>query len=294
MNDLRGKRALVTGASAGIGYVTSRELARMGADVVMHVRDEGRGEAARAQIARETGSENTDLLVSDFTDLFSVCGIANDFARRYDNLDILVLNAAAIFPQRAISEHGNELTFQVNHLAHFMLWRVLQPMLWASRPSRIVHVSSDAHYAARRGICFDDLTCADRWSPFAAYAHSKLANIMFCLAQSRKIRSRGVTSNVVHPGLVRTKLATDAYGRFGGPVLDRLTPVMARTPESGADTVVWLAASPAVEGVTGTYFHNRRPHRSSAASIDEEAQARLWSISVDLAGCGCLKCPQSE
>ncbi len=293
MYDLRGKRALVTGASSGIGFVTAQELARMGADVVVHARNEDRGQAACTRIAEETGNGRTELLTADFEDLFSVCNIANEFARRYDRLDILVLNAGALYPERRISEHGNELTFQVNHLAHFMLWRVLQPMLWASKPSRVVHVSSDSHFVARRGLHLDDLAFEHDWSPFAAYAHSKLASIMFCYAQARKLRPMGVTANVVHPGLVRTPLGTDGYGKHGGP-LGKLTPLLARSPEAGADTVVWLAASPQVEGVTGTYFHNRRPHRSSAASKDEKAQASLWKASVELAGCGCLKCPQAD
>ncbi len=292
MSTMKGKRVLVTGASNGIGLATARELARMGADVVVHARHRERGEAAREHVAAETGSEQTELLTADFTDLFSVCEAANRFVKQYDRLDVLVLNAGTIFPERRISEHGNELTFQVNHLAHFMLWRVLQPLLWASKPSRIVHVSSDSHLAAREGIRFDDLTMAEGWSPFGAYAHSKLANIMSCYAQARKLRPMGITSNVVHPGLVRSGFGAEGYGFFGRAVKAILP--LARTPEQGADTVVWLASSPEVADVTGGYFYKRRTHRSSRVSYDQEAQARLWEASVDLAGCNHLRCPQCD
>lgn len=291
MHGLRFKRALVTGATSGIGFATALELARMGADVVVHARTQRRGEAARALIAEETGTDRVEVLVADFTDLFAVCAAANEYVRRYDRLDMLVLNAAVVNPQRLISEHGHELTFQVNHLAHFMLWRVLQPLMWASSPSRVVHVSSDAHYAASRGIRFDDPTLRDRWSPFAAYAHSKLAGIMWCYEQSRRLAPMGVTCNAVHPGLVRTGLAVNRFGTLG-QVMGALSPLMARSVQDAAEAVVWLAASPDVEGVTGGYFYNGRHHRSSAASRDELAQARLWELSRELSGCGCLTCPQ--
>lgn len=291
MDGVRSKRALVTGATSGIGFVTACELARMGAEVVVHARTEPKGEAACARIAENTGAERVDMLTADFTDLFAVCSAAREFVRRYDRLDILVLNAAAIHPARQVSEHGNELTFQVNHLAHFMLWRVLQPLLWASSPSRVVHVSSDAHYAARRGVHFADLTLEHRWSPFGAYAHSKLAGLMWCYEQARRLAPMGVACNAVHPGLTRSGLGDggyDTWSRMAGA----LSPLTARSLDAAADSVVWLATSAEVEGVTGGYFFNRRRHRSSAASRDENAQARLWELSRDLSGCGCLTCPQ--
>lgn len=285
MTDMRGKRVLVTGASSGIGFEAARDLARMGADVVMLVRNEERGEAARSRIATQTGSTRTELLLSDFADLESVCSAAAEYVRRYDRLDVLLANAGAIHAHRQITEHGNELTFQVNHLAHFLLCSLLEPFLLASAPSRVVTVSSDSHWAAWRGMRFGDLTYERGWNPFAAYAHSKLANIMFCYEHTRRLEGTGVTSTVAHPGLVRTRFGHEGYGRFG-TLIELLSPVIAATPKQGADTLVWLASSSEVEGESGTYFFRRRSHRSSPVSHRVDAQRRLWEISETLTGTG--------
>ena len=282
--DLSGKRILVTGASSGIGLAASLEFARAGADVVMHVRDRSRGEAARERIAAETGSERTELLLADFADLGAVASAAEEYARRYDRLDVLAANAGAIMPDHVITEHGNELTFQVNHLAHFLLCRILEPILVASGPARVVTVSSDSHQAAWRGIRFEDPAFRRGWRSFPAYAHSKLANIMFCYEHARRLFRTGVTSTVMHPGFVYTHFGADAYGRLN-PLINKVVyPTIGRTPERGADTLVWLATSPEVEGATGAYFQDRRMHHSSRASMDLEAQRRLWEMSEELTG----------
>jgi len=281
MRGMVGERALITGASSGIGYVAARELARMGADVVMLVRSPERGEEARNSIAEETGSERIELLVADLADLSSVCSAAEEYVRRHDRLDVLIANAGAIYPQRRITSHGNEMTFQVNHLAHFLLCSILEPQLCASAPARVVTVSSDAHYAAWRGIRFGDLTFERGWRPFSVYAHSKLANIMFCHEHARRMKGTGVTSTVMHPGRVKSGFGSEGYGLLGG-IVGRASELIARAPEQGADTIVWLASSTEVDGASGAYFFKRRPHRSSPVSLNKEAQHRLWEVSEEL------------
>lgn len=283
MDGMAGKRILITGASSGIGLAAAIGLARDGAQVLMHVRDEARGEAARRLVSAATGNERTDLLVADFADLDAVRRMAGECLRRYDRINVLVANAGAIHPQRRITAQGNELTFQVNHLAHFLLCSELEPLLIASAPSRVISVSSDAHWAAWRGLRLRDPNFERGWSPFGTYAHSKLANIMFCYEHARRLSGTGVASTVMHPGLVHSGFGAAGYGVFGS-LIHRISPVIAATPEEGADTIVWLASSAEIEGVSGAYFHHRRPRRSAPASCNMAAQRSLWELSERLTG----------
>jgi NAD(P)-dependent dehydrogenase (short-subunit alcohol dehydrogenase family) len=282
---MAGKRVLITGASSGIGLAAATGLARMGAEVLMHVRDEGRGEAARRLIVDTTGNERTALLLADFADLDAVRRMAEECLQRYDRIDVLVANAGAIYPERRVTAQGNELTFQVNHVAHFLLCNELEPLLAAAAPSRVISVSSDAHWAAWRGLRLSDLDFERGWSPFAAYAHSKLANIMFCYEHARRLSGTGITSTVMHPGIVHSGFGAAGYGAFGS-LIHRLSPLIAATPEEGADTIVWLASSAEVEGVSGEYHYHRRPRRSSPASRDVAAQKGLWELSERLTRAG--------
>lgn len=280
MGDMTGKRVLITGASNGIGLAAATELARRGAEIVMHARDAGRGERAQRAVAEAAGSERTSLILADFADFDDVRRMAAECLRRFDRLDVFVANAGAIHPERVVTPQGNELTFQVNHLAHFLLCDRLQPLLADSAPARVVTVSSDAHRAAWRGLRLDDLNLQRGWSPFGAYAQSKLANIMFCYEHARRVAGTGVTSTVMHPGLVHSGFGAAGYGLFG-TFIHRVSPMVAATPDQGADTLVWLASSYDVEGVSGEYFYRRRPHRSSRPSHDVAAQAALWDASEE-------------
>ncbi len=278
---MAGSRVLITGASSGIGLVAATELAAAGAHVVMMVRSRARGEAAQEAIAGHVRTASTELLVADLSDLASVRRAARDFLGKHDRLDVLIANAGAIYPERTLTVDGNEATFQVNHLAHFLLCRMLEPALAAATSARVVTVSSDAHRAALRGIRFDDLTFERGWSSFGAYAHSKLANIMFCYEHAGQLAGAGISSNVMHPGLVRTGFGSRGYGSFGR-LIGWLSPAIAGTAKDGADTLVWLASADAVRDVSGVYYHRRRPHRSSGVSLDVEAQKRLWDVSERL------------
>jgi len=278
-----GKTVLVTGANSGVGFVAAQELAAAGAHVVMLVRDRKRGGSARAQIDAAAPGASTELLLADLADFSAVRRAAGELLATHASLDVLVANAGAIYPQRAVTVDGNEATFQVNHLSHFLLCALLEPALASAAPSRVVTVSSDAHYAAWTGIRFHDPGFERGWGPFTAYAHSKLANIMFCYEHARRLAGTGITSNVMHPGLIRTGFGRRGYGWYGR-FIERLSPVVAGTAEEGADTLVWLATAPELASASGSYFYRRRPHRSSPASRSVKAQRRLWDLSEALTG----------
>jgi retinol dehydrogenase 12 len=275
------QRVLVTGASGGIGLVVATELARSGAQVIVHARDPQRGASALAHITRQVPGALTELLITDFEDLSAVSSAAQSLLLAGAPLDVFVANAGAIYPKRMVTIDGNEATFQVNHLAHFLLARLLAPLLSDAPAARVITVTSDAHWAAWRGIDFEDLAFERHWSPFRAYARTKLANILFCREHASRLTGTAITSNAVHPGLVRSGFGSAGYGPYGR-FIGAVSPVVAHTPEEGADSIVWLANSPQVEGVSGTYFFHRRPHRSSPAAQDPSAQRKLWEASEQL------------
>ncbi|GAC1550211.1 MAG: SDR family oxidoreductase [Herpetosiphon sp.] len=275
--NMHGKVCLVTGATSGIGEVTARELARMGATVIIVGRNQARTEAMVASISQSTGNNNVEYLLADLSVQRQVHQLAEQFKDRYSRLDVLVNNAGGIIPRRTLTEDGLELTFAVNHLAYFLLTELLLDVLKASAPARIVNVSSDAHRTGH--IAFDDLQAAQNYGSFRAYSQSKLANVLFTYELARRLEGTGVTANCLHPGVVRTKFG-QAGGWFG-TALKVVGPFL-RTPEKGAQTSIYLATSPAVEGVTGKYFSDSRPKQTNAESVDEQVAKRLWDVSNDL------------
>ena len=275
MSTMRGKRCLVTGATAGIGRETARALARQGAGVVLVARDRARGEAVLAELAALGGGE-PELLVGDLALQRDVRRIAGEFLRRHARLDVLVNNAGAIFAERELTAEGVERTFAVNHLAYFLLTGLLRPALEAAPSARVVSVSSDAHRAARR-FDFDDVQGERRYIAFGAYAQSKLANILFTYELARRLAGTRVTANCLHPGVIRSGFGRNNRG-LTGFLFAVGAPFMA-SPARGAATTIYLASSPDVEGVTGRYFRRRRPARSSSASNDPDAARRLWELS---------------
>lgn len=273
---------VVTGASRGIGYSAARALARAGARVVALSRDAERTKAAADRIERATGSQ-VDVVVADFSEFEQVRRAAADILSRYERIDVLVNNAGAIYERRTLTVDGFETTLQVDHMAPFLLTRLLQPGLAVGAPSRVVTVSSDAHLFAYRGFDFDDPGLENGWGPLRAYAQAKLANIMFATELARRWAPLSVTSNSVHPGTVRTGFAETDWSHT--PAWRRLALVgMALSADEGADTVVYLASSPDVEGATGLYYHKRRPKLPSHWARDAETQRRLWDWTSEAVG----------
>jgi retinol dehydrogenase-14 len=278
---ISGKTVLVTGATSGIGLEASAKLAGMGAELVLVGRDRTRGEAAVAAVKRRSGSRAVTLMRCDFTSLTRIRALAADVVTSRPKLHILVNNAGSVSARRAVTEDGIERTFAVNHLAPFLLTNLLLDLLRRSAPARVVTVASAAH---RQGdIPFDDLQFeSDRYGIMRAYARSKLANVLFTAELARRLAGTGVTANCLHPGAVATNIWSHApwYSR---PLL-AVAKVFMISAEQGADAIVYLAASPEVEGLTGGYYEGNRRVLPSAIARDEAIAMRLWERSAALVG----------
>jgi NAD(P)-dependent dehydrogenase (short-subunit alcohol dehydrogenase family) len=277
---LHGKVHLVTGATSGIGKVTARELARHGATVVVVGRNPERCAATVAQIQAETGNKNVEALRANLSVQQEIHALAKQFLERYPRLDVLINNAGAVMFERQESADGIELTFALNHLAYFLLTSLLLDRLKASAPARIVNVSSAAHL--RVALDFDDLQNQRRYRGFHVYSQSKLANLFFTYELARQLEGTGVTVNALHPGVVATNFGSDNGWR--GSLLRVFFKLFGISPEEGARTIIYLATSPEVEGVTGKYFVKEKMVASSAVSYDTAAAERLWRVSAELTG----------
>jgi len=269
------KICLVTGANSGIGKVTAKDLAAGGATVIMACRNRDKGEAARGEIVRETRNENVDLMIADFSDLSQIRRLAAEVKAKYPRLHVLVNNAGSHYSKRTVTVDGYEATFAVNHLGYFLLTVELLDLLKSTAFARVVNVSSEAHRSAR--INLDNLNLENGYSGWKAYGKSKLANVLFTYELARRLKGTGVTANCMHPGVVGTNLFNHVGG-LAGKIVRLFTPFM-RTPEKGADTVIWLASSPEVEGITGKYFVDRKEQTTNPQSYDTAVAARLWEIS---------------
>jgi len=277
---MRGKVCLVTGATSGIGYVTARALAEMGATVVAVGRNREKGEAIVADIKRRSGSDTVAFMRADLSSQASIRALATTFTDQYDRLHVLANNAGGIFATRETTVDGIEMTFALDHLAPFLLTELLLPTLKASAPARVVTVSSSAQAFGK--INFDDLQGAKRYSAWRAYNQAKLANVLFTYELARRLAGTGVTATCLHPGLVAT-----GFAQNNGDLTQRLIKagqVFMPSPEKGARTSIYLASSPLVEGVTGRYFVAKKPKTSSRRSYDEATARRLWEISEGLTG----------
>jgi NAD(P)-dependent dehydrogenase (short-subunit alcohol dehydrogenase family) len=276
-----GKVALVTGGTSGIGKATAMALSAMGADVVVVGRDRERGEGAAAEIRARTGGK-VDLALADLSSQAEVRALADEFKKRYDRLDVLVNNAGLVQSTRTETVDGLETTFATNHLAPFLLTNLLLDLLEKSAPSRVVTVSSEAERWGN--IDFDDLQSKKKYRGFPVYGMTKLANIMFTYELAERLEGTGVAATCMHPGAVNTRFGTNNTGPM--TILFRAFKPFMRTPEQGADTVIWLASSPDVEGLSGRYYANRKPLKPKKIANDPEARRRLWEESERLTGLG--------
>ena len=269
---MQDKTILVTGSTDGIGKQTALELARMGAQVLVHGRSQDRAEAAVAEIRRATANERVEPVVADFASLRQVREMAAEILGEYERLDVLVHNAGVFMTERQMSKDGIEMTLAVNHVAPFLLTHLLLDLVKRSAPARIITVSSTTHQNAQ--INFDKLHGHGPFSGHEAYAMSKLANVLFAFELADRLAGAQVTSNALHPGVINTKLLRTGYGAQGADL------------EAGAATPVYLASSPDVATVTGQYFARQRPATPSPLAHDRELRQAVWQASERLAGIG--------
>ena len=289
-SSMDGKVCLVTGATSGIGRATAHSLAARGARVVIVGRSPEKTAAVVAAIQQATGNQAVEGLLADLSSQRQVRALAAQVRQdgRYPQIDVLVNNAGGVFAARQETEDGLEMTFAVNHLAYFLLTNLLldnvQAAARAHGEARIVNVSSRAHQRVP-GLDFDDLQSKRHYQMFPVYGASKLANLLFNSELARRLAETGsrVTTNAMHPGLVHTGFGSNNrrwYMRLAYVFLNRV----GRTPEQGADTVIYLATAPELAGVTGQYFYERQPLAPSAAARYPEAARRLWQVSEQLTG----------
>jgi NAD(P)-dependent dehydrogenase (short-subunit alcohol dehydrogenase family) len=277
---MRDKVCLITGANAGIGKAVALGLARLGARVVMVCRSRARGEAAQKEIEKKSGAQNLTLLVADLSEGAAIANLNEAFRSRFDRLHVLINNAAVLPRRRTVTGEGLELQFAVNHLAYFRLTLLFLDVLKKSAPSRIVNVASNAHAGA--ALDFEDLQSERSYHRTKVYGRTKLANILFTYELARRLEGTDLTVNCLHPGVIATRILADFLGAPRG--LDLFARMLGKSPAKGAETPLYLAASPEVEGITGKYFVKKRQAATSPESYDREAARRLWQVSEELSG----------
>jgi NAD(P)-dependent dehydrogenase (short-subunit alcohol dehydrogenase family) len=275
---MAGSTVLVTGGTGGIGRATALGLARLGANVAITGRDAARAEHTATEIRSATGVQ-VDVFLADHSAQAEVRRLADDVLRQLPRIDVLVNNVGGYWNTRHRTADGLERTFAVNHLAAFLLTDLLLDRLQQLDHARVVTVASHAHAQGR--IDFGDLQCERSYSGARAYNQSKLASVLFTYELARRLRGSAVTSNAVHPGVVSTSFGAEDPGRTQRLLVPVLRPFM-KSAARGAATSIHVASAPQLQDVTGRYFTNSQPRKSSPRSHDQGVATRLWQASADL------------
>jgi dehydrogenase/reductase SDR family protein 12 len=281
LQPMDGKVVLVTGASSGLGLAAAEGFARLGVAVRLLVRSEQRGERARAEIVTRSGNNDVQVDLCDLSDLQAVRRFAERFSQEMPRLDVLVNNAGAMVGERTLSVDGIELTFATNVLGPFLLTNLLIPLLAESEPARIVNVSSGGMYTQR--VHLDDLQMSgEEYDGPTAYARSKRAEVMLTEMWAQRLQGSGVVAHAMHPGWVDTPGLKSSLPRFYG-----MTRRLLRTPQEGADTIVWLGAASEPAGSSGGFWHDRRRRPTHLVPWTKQApeeRKRLWAECERLSG----------
>lgn len=269
MNLIKNQTILITGSTDGIGKQTALELVKKEANVIIHGRNEERAKEVVKELKDHTGNPDLDYVVADLSSFEEIRKISEQLNNRYDKLDVLINNAGVYKNEKVQSKDGFELTFAVNHLSYFLLTGLLLDLIKNSFYSRIVNVASQAHASQ---LDFDNLQGEKYYDGYDAYSRSKLCNIMFTYTLSQKLEGTGITANVLHPGVINTKLLHEGFGMGGSPLTQ------------GSKTSIYLASSEEVAFESGKYFSNQRLTESAGISYDSKVQDKLWEVSEKMTG----------
>ena len=274
---MQNKICLITGSTDGIGLETAFNLAHQGATVILHGRNQTKGESAVKTIKQKTGNENITFLQADFASLSDVRELANTVIKQIDQLDILINNAGqSSASTRRFSQDGYEMTFAVNHLAPFLLTNLLTETLVKSPAARVITVASIGHKFTPFDI--DDLMSA-KTKPINAYLRSKFANILFSNELSRRLKNQGVTANCLHPGVIRSNFGKES---LQARIFYTVARPFLKTVTQGAETIIYLACAEGIQGKSGGYYINKKLAQAHPDTNDPELAQRLWQLSEEL------------
>ncbi len=275
------KICLITGANSGIGKAAAEGLARLGVSLIIIARNKFRGEKTLSELIENTNNRNIELFIADLSSQKEIKTLADQIKSKYNRLDILINNAGAYFCKRHLTEDGIEASFAVNYLSRFLLTNLLFDLIKKSKHARIINVSGEHH---RRGkINFDDLNFKKKYSGYAAAAQAKLADVLFTYELSQRVKGNNITVNCLHPGTVSSRLIyNDPDAELVVKFLYSISSLFMKSPEKGAETILYLAASPEVMNVTGNYFINKKTALSSPDSYNKELAQKLWKVSEQL------------
>lgn len=284
--ELEGKVILVTGATEGIGKVVALDLLRRGATVAIVGRNKEKSERVAAELRAQSGSEELELYLGDMSLIAGIRGVAAAFKAKHDRLDVLINNAGGVFTEFQLTADGIERTFALNHLGYFLLTVELVDLLKRAGRARVVSTSSGAHQMGD-GIDLSRIVKRDRGLGYKAlgyqaYGESKLANILFTRELARRYGADGITATCVHPGWVNTGFALNNKGSILASMTGVVAPLLARTPEKGAETILWAATSPEAASLNGEYLHDKKVAKTSKKAKDEALARELWALSERL------------